>query len=112
MVANAVTPVPANHGPPVTPPRPDFLRRFVRLGGGFWQSRRKWRARSLTAMLVALTFAQVLIPVAINQWSLRLFDALEQRALRTFFLLIGVLVLIIGANVLVTTTHLRVKRRL
>ena len=113
MAANASTPAPASPPPPVHQrPRTDFFRRFVHLAGAFWQSRLKWRARSLTAMLVALTFAQVLVPVAINQWSLRLFDALEQRAMRTFFLLIGVLVLIIAANALVTTTHLRVKRRL
>ena len=111
MAANATTP--ANDASPGTRrPRPEFFREFVRLGGTFWLSERKWRARLLTATLVALTFTQVLVPVAINQWSLRLFDALEQRATKTFFLLIGVLVLIIAANVLITTTHLRVKRRL
>lgn len=113
MAANATTPAPASNASPGTQrPRPDFFRRFIRLGGAFWQSERKWRARSLTATLVALTFAQVLVPVAINQWSLRLFNALEQRAMKTFFLLIGVLALIIVTNVLITTTHLRVKRRL
>ena len=113
MAANATTPAPASNTSPGTQrPRPDFFRRFIRLGGAFWQSERKWRARSLTAMLVALTFTQVLVPVAINQWSLRLFNALEQRAMKTFFLLIGVLALIIVTNVLITTTHLRVKRRL
>ena len=112
MAANATTNGPGDLSPGSHRPQPDFFRRFVRLGGTFWQSQQKWRARTLTAMLVALTVAQVLIPVAINQWSLRLFDALEQRALRQFVLLIGALAVIIAANALVTTTHLRVKRRL
>jgi putative ATP-binding cassette transporter len=113
MAANATIPASGNSAPPgAHHPQPVFFRRFVHLAGAFWQSDRRWRARALTAVLVALTFAQVLVPIAINRWSLRLFDALEQRALQTFVVLIGVLVLIIAANALVTTTHLRVKRRL
>ena len=112
MVANATTNGPQGAAPPAHQPQPDFFRRFVHFSGAYWQSGQRWRARVLTATLVALTIAQVLIPVAINQWSLRLFDALEQRVLGDFVVLIGVLTLIIAANALVQTTHLRVKRRL
>jgi putative ATP-binding cassette transporter len=111
MVANATTNGPPGAAPPAHQPPSDFFRRFIRLSGAYWQSGQRWRARVLMATLVALTVAQVLIPVAINQWSLRLFDALEQRALGEFVMLIGVLLLIIAANALVQITHLRVKRR-
>jgi len=112
MAANATTNGPQGVAHPAHPPRPDFFRQFVQLAGAYWQSGERWRARVITATLVALTIAQVLIPGAINQWSLRLFDALEQRALHDFVMLVGALVLIIAANALVQTTHLRVKRRL
>jgi len=111
MAANATTNGPQGAAPPAQQPQPDFFRRFIRLSGAYWQSGQHWRARVLLATLVALTVAQVLVPVAINQWSLRLFDALEQRALGDFVMLIGVLVAIIAANALVQVTHLRVKRR-
>ena len=112
MAANATTNGPQGAAPPAHQPRPDFFRQFVQLAGAYWQAGERWRARVITATLVALTIAQVLIPVAINQWSLRLFDALEQRALGDFVMLVGVLLLIIAGNALVQTTHLRVKRRL
>ncbi|MFZ5557194.1 MAG: ABC transporter ATP-binding protein/permease [Pseudomonadota bacterium] len=91
---------------------PYFFRRFCRLAGPYWRSANPVRAFVLTAALVALTVAQVLVPIAINQWSLRLFDAIEQRALGALANLVFALAAIIVANVLVTTTHLRVKRRL
>lgn len=89
-----------------------FFRRFCRLACPYWRSEHGVRATVLTAGVAILTVAQVLVPVAINQWSLRLFDTIEQRALGDLAGLIGALALIILANVLVTTTHLRVKRRL
>jgi putative ATP-binding cassette transporter len=93
-------------------PQSDFLRSFLRLAGPYWRSERGWAARWLTLGVVVLTVGQVAIPVAINLWSERLFDALEQRAMAEFLAMIGFLVLIIGTNVVVTTTHLWVKRQL
>ncbi|MCK7490619.1 MAG: CHAT domain-containing protein [Comamonadaceae bacterium] len=61
--------------------RPDFLRRFLRLAGPYWSSERGPVARWLLLGVVVLTVGQVTIPVAINLWSERLFDALEQRAM-------------------------------
>ncbi len=101
-------------GPSGGEPRPRlaFARAFVRLAAPYWSGEGKWKIRGLTAALVALTVGQVMIPIAINLWSVRLFDALEQRAMREFLTLVGVLVLVILANVVIVTTHLRVKRRL
>jgi putative ATP-binding cassette transporter len=93
-------------------PRPDFFRQFVRLAGPYWTTERGLRAQLLTAALVVLTVAQVGLPVAINFWSEKLFDSLEQRAMGEFLYWIGALVLIIGANIVVVSTHLVVKRRL
>jgi len=93
------------------PTRP-FFRRFVDLAMPFWSSDDGWRLTGLGLALLILTVIQVGFPVALNIWNEKLFDALEQRALHRVEVLIGVLLLIIVGNVLVTTTHLRVKRRL
>ncbi|MBW7849874.1 MAG: ABC transporter ATP-binding protein/permease [Rhodospirillales bacterium] len=89
-----------------------FLLRFLRLAGPYWTSKERLRAGWLTAALVALTVGQVGVPIAINLWSARLFNALEQREMEAFLLLVGALGGILLANMLITTTHLRVKRQL
>ncbi|MGE3923743.1 MAG: SbmA/BacA-like family transporter [Lautropia sp.] len=78
----------------------------------FWTDHRRGFAWSLTLALVVLTVAQAAVPVALNLWSQRLFDALEQRDFANVLQEAGVAVLIILANVLVMTIHLRAKRRL
>lgn len=89
-----------------------FFRQFITLAGPYWNSREKWHAWGMTAALITLTAAQVGVPVALNLWNQRLFDALEQRMFGEFLTLIGVLAIIVVANVTIVTTHLRVKRRL
>jgi putative ATP-binding cassette transporter len=89
-----------------------FLRQFLRLAGPYWNSAEKWRVRGLTAALIVLTIGQVALAVALNRWIEGLFDALEQRALDRFLLLIVLLGVIILANAGVIATHLRVKRRI
>ena len=89
-----------------------FARSFWRLAGPYWSSERGRVAGTLTMAVVVLTVAQVTVPIAINLWSERLFDALEQRALAELLWLVGALVAILFTNVLVTTAHLWVKRRL
>ena len=69
-------------------------------------------AWSLTLALAVLTIAQAAVPVALNLWSQRLFDALEQRDFGNMLNEAGIAVLIILANMLVMTAHLRAKRRL
>ena len=112
MASNATIPIPAT---PLAPPARGwlgFLRQFFDLAGGYWQGDGRWRARALTLLLVVLTVGQVALAVALNHWTQSLFDALEQRALDRFLLLIGLLALIIGSNLAVVTLHLRVKRRI
>jgi putative ATP-binding cassette transporter len=89
-----------------------FFRRFADLAMPFWSSEDGWRLTGLGLALLVLTVIQVGFPVALNLWNEKLFDALEQHAMQRFEALIGVLLLIIAGNVLVTSTHLRVKRRL
>jgi len=87
-----------------------FFRSFVSLAGGYWRSEEKLRVRGKTALLVALTVAQVVMPVMVNFWSERLFDALEQHSMDR---LLGIALSIVGImafNVAVQTQHLRVKR--
>ncbi len=91
---------------------PSFLRRFLTLAMPYWRSDEKWKARGLTLTLVLLTVAQVVTPILMNLWSENLFDALEQHLMRRFLFLVAVFVVIILANLAVTTTHLAVKRRL
>ena len=61
----------------------------------FWMGRRRVFAWSLTLALVVLTVAQAAVPVALNLWSQRLFDALEQRDFSNMLHEAGVAVLII-----------------
>lgn len=103
----------APQAPPAAPRRPEgFLRRFARLAGGYWAGDNRWHALALTGLVVAITVCQIVVPIAVNVWMQRLFDALEQKALGQFGGLIGALAVIIVANVVITTAHLRAKRRL
>jgi putative ATP-binding cassette transporter len=78
----------------------------------FWTGSNRLFAWGLTLVLVVLTVAQASVPVALNLWSQRLFDALEQRNFGNLLHEACVAILIILANVLVMTFHLRAKRRL
>ncbi|MPY76751.1 MAG: ABC transporter ATP-binding protein/permease [Alphaproteobacteria bacterium] len=89
-----------------------FLVLFLRLTLPYWKSEARWAGGVLTALLVALTAAQVVIAIAFNLWYEKLFSALEQRALAQFLLLIAVLGLIIAGSAGITATHLWVKRRI
>ena len=87
-----------------------FLLEFGRMAGPFWGSGRI--PVVLAVVLAALTALQVAVPVALNLWTENLFDSLANRDLDRFLLLLGALAGIIGANVLIVTVHLVVKRRL
>ncbi len=90
----------------------NFLRRFLRLTGGYWSGDDRWRSARLTVSLGFLTIAQVVIPVLVNKWTEALFNALGGRDMDRFLKLIGVLVLIILGSMAVNTVHLIVKRKL
>ena len=89
-----------------------FFIQFIRLAGPFWHSENKSTIRSLTLALFMLTIMQIGIAVVITVWSADLFNALEQRSMSGLFTQIGLIVLIFGANIAVTTAHFKVKRRL
>lgn len=89
-----------------------FFIQFIRLAGPFWHSENKSTIRSLTLALFMLTVMQIGIAVVITVWSADLFNALEQRSMSGLFTQIGLIVLIFGANIAVTTAHFKVKRRL
>ena len=91
---------------------PCFTRRFLQLAGGYWFGRTRVTVWALTVALIVLTIGQVSIPVLINLWSERLFDALEQRSMDRFLTMIGLVGLIIVYNIVIVVLHLRVKRRL
>lgn len=96
-------------------PRPqvNFARGFWGLAGGYWsEERSKWRVRSLSLALIGLTVLQVVVPVLINLWSQKLFDALEQKSMERFLLMIAAAGVIIAIHVSVTICHLFVKRML
>ena len=89
-----------------------FARRFAGLAGGYWLGRGRWPVRLLAAALLALTVAQVSVPVMMNLWSQRLFDALEQRAMDRLPAMAAAACAIMLFNIAVTVTHLWVKRRI
>ncbi|WP_245593382.1 ABC transporter ATP-binding protein/permease [Azospirillum halopraeferens] len=89
-----------------------FARRFLDLTGGYWSGPDRWKVRLLSVALLALTVVGVVVPVLINLWSQRFFDALEQRSMDRFMTMIVAIIGIIALNILNTVLHLRVKRRL
>lgn len=95
-----------------SPVSPGFTRRFIDLAGGYWSGDKKWTVRLLTGALGLLTVGQVVVPILINLWSQRLFDALEERSMDRFMAMIAAVGGIILFNIVNTILHLRVKRRL
>lgn len=93
-------------------PKSSFFRRFVALAMPFWSADEGWKRRILVFALLVLTVMQVGVPVALNIWNEKLFNSLEARQMDDFVYLMGILALVIAANVAITTAHLRVKRRL
>lgn len=89
-----------------------FARRFLRLAGAYWGSEQRWAAWLLTASLVALTVGQVIVPILMNRWNAEFFDALEQKSMERFLLQIATLAAIVAGSVVITATHMRVKRRM
>lgn len=89
-----------------------FSRRFLDLAGDYWSAERKWEVWALTVALGLLTVGQVVVPIMINLWSQRLFDALEQRSMDRFLVMIAAVGGIIVFNIAITVAHLRAKRRL
>ncbi len=90
---------------------PHLFRQFTRIAGGFWGGT-NWQARGQLGVLVALTAAQVTVQVALNLWTEQLFNAFGTRSMGGFVVLASVFALILAANLLITTSHLWLRRRL
>ncbi|WP_426991694.1 ABC transporter ATP-binding protein/permease [Methylomonas sp. CM2] len=89
-----------------------FLVQFLHLTGPFWNAENKALSRSLTLSLIGLTVAQIAVSVIITEWSAHLFDALDQHDMSKLWTQVGAILLIFVANIGITVTHLKVKRRL
>ncbi|MGR8953601.1 MAG: ABC transporter ATP-binding protein/permease, partial [Gammaproteobacteria bacterium] len=89
-----------------------FFFLFLKLAGPFWNSEEKSVIRSRTLLLIVLTLMQIGLAVIINNWSANLFNALEQRSMTGLLKQIGILVLIFGASMGVTSLHMVIKRHL
>ncbi|MSP28702.1 MAG: ABC transporter ATP-binding protein/permease [Methylococcales bacterium] len=90
----------------------NFFVQFIRLAGGFWCFENKETVRRLSLMLLILTIAQIAVAVVITQWSADLFNALDQHSMSKFFTQVSLIVLIFAANIIVTVSHIKVKRDL
>ena len=90
--------------------RKGFARRALRLAAPYWHSEHKWRVRGATALLLALTVAQVALTVWTNYWHRELFDALEERSIAGVLVQVGMFALIFALTLGVTAAHLMVKR--
>lgn len=90
----------------------EFVRRVVKLIGGYWFSERKWQTRGLSLILISLTVAQVFVPILTNLWNKQLFDALEARSMDRFLLMLAASLGIICYNVAISVSHLWVKRKI
>jgi vitamin B12/bleomycin/antimicrobial peptide transport system ATP-binding/permease protein len=87
-----------------------FVRQIAGLVSPYWRSQDKWRIRAITLALVLLTLAQVVLAVWTTYWNRALFDALEERSLKSFLLQLGTFALIFMLTIGVTALHLHAKR--
>ncbi len=89
-----------------------FFFDFVRLAGPFWSSENKDAIRRSTWLLVGLTVLQIVMAVVVNKWNAALFNALEQHSMSDLWTQIIVLGVIMVLNIVITVSHLTVKRTL
>jgi putative ATP-binding cassette transporter len=100
---------------PAPPPGQDARWRaaawqFARLAAPYWSSRRKWKPRVATLLLLLLTVAQVALVIWTSYWNREFFDALEARTLGELLRQIAVFALILIFTMAVTALHLHLKR--
>jgi len=89
-----------------------YFVNFWRLAGPYWNSEHKWLIRGLTAVLLVLTGAQVVVQIALNLWTEQLFDAFGKRSMAGFIELAAIFAAIVVGQVVVVALHLRIRRRL
>ncbi|MCR6630798.1 MAG: ABC transporter ATP-binding protein/permease [Magnetospirillum sp.] len=111
MTVEVTARTPADECPPA--PRPTgFFAQFIALAGPYWSTGDKWTVRGLTTLFVLLTMAQVVVPILVNLWSANLFNALEQRSMDRFLVQVVALLGILVVAMIITSTHLFLKRKL
>jgi putative ATP-binding cassette transporter len=90
----------------------NFFVEFLRLTKQFWCSNRKAKIRGTTFLLAFLTLMQMAMAVLFTQWSADLFNALEQHSMRGLMIQVGMLAILLVADVILTGSHLAIKRNL
>ena len=90
----------------------NFFVEFLRLTKQFWCSDKKVKIRGTVILLAVLTVFQMFMAVLFTQWSADLFNALEQHSMRGLITQIGMIAVLFVANVLLTGSHLAIKRNL
>lgn len=94
------------------PESSNFFVEFFRLTKQFWCSDRKGKIRGTVILLAVLTVFQMVMAVLFTQWSADLFNALEQHSMRGLMTQIGMIAILFAANVILTGSHLAIKRNL
>src|SRR3954452_16618251 len=61
-----------------------FARRAWGLAAPYWSSEERWRARTLLAVIVALTLGMVFLTVQYNDWNRAFFEALQDKDFESF----------------------------
>jgi len=89
-----------------------FFVEFIKLAGPFWHSENKATIHKLTLGLIIFTIMQIAIAVLLTEWSANLFNTLDQRSMSGLTKQIVIIALILIANVIVTSNHLKMKRQL
>jgi len=106
--------------PPNQPPDPlsaishytGFLRRFAHGALPFWSAPHKWMNRARLLALLLVTCAQVAVQVALNFWSARLYNALEERAFGQFIAQLYVFGGLLVSSMAVFALQILIKRQL
>ncbi|MDR3632078.1 MAG: SbmA/BacA-like family transporter [Desulfocapsaceae bacterium] len=89
-----------------------FFVEFLRLAKLFWCSNRKLKIRGTILFLAVLTMGQMVMAVLLTQWSAGLFNALEQHSMNGLVRQVGILAILLVADMILTGSHLVVKRNL
>jgi len=84
---------------------------YARLALPYWRGAPgKWKVQGATALLLALTLAQVALVIWTSFWHRAFFDALEDRSLSSLLRQIALFALILVLTMAVTALHMYVKR--
>jgi len=89
-----------------------FFVEFLRLAKLFWCSNRKLKIRGTILFLAVLTMGQMVMAVLLTQWSAGLFNALEQHSMNGLVRQVGILAILLVADMILTGSHLVIKRTL